>query len=195
MTLQQFQQATASKLSQASDVKVDPPQCADALKSTQPDTDNVKDLVAEAATTQGGGQGMATIEAIMTGDAANGAVEKLNAAIKNCPKITITSPKIGQATVTFDKLDVSKIVDQAAAAKFTTTLTPPGHSAVTVPALIGAVQDGDPLVLLVNAAVNTTGGATQSSGQPASPSVDPPDTAAFTSLLRKAYTTEKSALN
>jgi len=150
--------------------------------------------VAEAATTQSSGHGMATIEAIATGDLVNGATDKLKATIKNCPKITVSSPKIGQATVTFDKLDVSKIGDRAAAAKFTTTITPPGHSAVTVPALIGAVQDGDRLVLLINAAANAPGGAANQSSGAAQATPAPPDTAAFTALLQKAYTTEHHAL-
>lgn len=195
LTLQQFQQATSGKLSQAGDLKVDPPQCADALKTTQTDTDKVKDLVAEAATTQSGGQRMATVEAIMTGDAVNGAVDKLTAAIKNCSKITVSSSQMGQATVEFAKIDVSKVGDQAAAAQVTTTITPPGHAKVTVPALIGAARDSDRLVLLINAVANNpAGGANQSSGA-AQPNVAPPDTAAFTSLLQKAYTTEKKALD
>lgn len=192
MTLQQFQQATASKLSQASGLKVDPPQCADALKSTQPDPNKIKDLVAEAATAQSGGQGTVTVEAIATGDVVDGATGKLDDAAQNCPKITITSPQLGQATVEFSKIDVSKISGKAAAVQSTTTITSPGHSAVTVPALIGAVQDGDRLVLLMNAEANNPAAA-QSSGA-AQPSVAPPDTAAFTSLLQKAYTTEKNAL-
>jgi hypothetical protein len=192
MTLQQFRQATSSRLSQAGDLKVDPPQCADALKSTQPDPDKIKDLVAEAAISQGGGQGTITVEAIATGDLVDGATGKLDAAVQNCPKVTITSPQVGQATVEFSRIDVSKIADKAAAVQFTTTITPPGRSAVTVPALIGAVQDGDRLVMLINAVADNPAAA-QSSGA-AQPSVAPPDTAAFTSLLQKAYTTEKNAL-
>jgi hypothetical protein len=192
MTLQQFQQATQGKLSQAADLKVDPPQCADALKSTQPDPNRIKDLVAEAATAENGGQGAITVEAIATGDLVDGATGKLDAAVQDCPKITITSPQIGQATVEFSKIDVSKVAGKAAAVQFTTTITPPGHSAVTVPALVGAVQDRDRLVMLIVAAANNPEAA-QSSGA-AQPSVAPPDTATFTSLLQKAYTTEKNAL-
>jgi hypothetical protein len=193
MTLQQFQQATAGKLSQAADLKVDPPQCADALKSTHPDTSKIKDLVAEAATTQNGRHGTVTVEAIATGDLVHGATGQLDDALKNCPKVTVSSPKIGQATVEFTKIDVSSIGGKAVALQVTTTITPPGHSAVTVPALIGAVPDGDRLVLLINAVANNPNAAAQSSGA-AQPSVAPPDTAAFTSLLQKAYTTEKHAL-
>ena len=194
MTLQQFQQATQGKLSQATGLKVDPPQCADALKSTHPDTSKIKDLVAEAATTQSGGQGTVTVEAIATGDLVDGSIGKLDDAVQNCKKVTVSSPQIGQATVEFAKIDVSKIGDKAAAVQVTTTIAPPGHSAVTVPALIGAAQDGDRLVLLINAVANDPNAAAQSSGG-AQPSVAPPDTAAFTSLLRKAYTTEKHALD
>lgn len=193
LTLQQFQQATQGKLSQAAGLKVDPPQCADALKSTHPDTSKIKDLVAEAATTQSGDQGMVTVEAIATGDLVDGSIGKLDDAVQKCPKVTVSSPQIGQATVEFTKLDVSRIGDKAAAVQVTTTITPPGHSAVTVPALIGAAQDGNRLVLLINAVANNPNAAAQSSGA-AQPTPAPPDTAAFTSLLQKAYSTEKHAL-
>jgi len=123
-----------------------------------------------------------------------GATGKLDDALKNCPKVTVSSPKIGQATVEFTKIDVSSIGGKAVALQVTTTITPPGRSAVTLPALIGAVPDGDRLVLLINAVANNPNAAAQSSGA-AQPSVAPPDTAAFTSLLQKAYTTEKNALD
>jgi hypothetical protein len=192
MTLQQFRQTTSGTLSRAGDLKVDPPQCADALKSTQPDPNKIKDLVAEAATAHNGSQGAITVEAIATGDLVDGATATLDAAVQNCPEITLTSPQLGQATVEFSRVDVSKVADKAAAVQFTTTITPPGHSAVTVPALIGAVQDGDRLVMLIVAAASSPAAA-ESSGA-AQPSVAPPDTAAFTSLLQKAYRTEKDAL-
>jgi hypothetical protein len=194
LTLQQFQQATSGKLGQAPGLTVDPPQCAAALKSTQPETDKVKDLVAEAATTRSGTQGTVTVEAIATGDLVDGAIGQMTTTVQNCPKVTVTSPQFGRATVEFSRIDVSKIADRAAAVQFTTTITPPGQPSVTVPALIGAVRDGDRLVMLVDAVAGNPGGAASPSGGTAQPSVAPPDTAAFTSLLQKAYTTEKDAL-
>jgi hypothetical protein len=50
---------------------------------------------------------------------------------------------------------------------------------MTVPALIGAVQDGKRLLLLATVATDGT----------------PPDEAAFTSLLQKAVSTEQKALD
>jgi hypothetical protein len=188
LTLQQFQQATSGKLGTAGGVTVDPPRCAGALRSTQTDPSRVKDLVAEAATTRGSDRGTVTVEAIATGALVDGAVDELNSAVQSCPEVTVRSGQLGRATVKFSKIDVSKIAEKAAAVQFTTTVTPPGHDAVTVPAVIGAVQDGDRLVLLLDAAASN--GAASSSGTSAAP----PDTAAFTSLLRKAYETERNAL-
>jgi hypothetical protein len=181
MTLQQFKQAAAGQLAQASGLQVNPPQCADALRTTQPDVDQVKDVVAQSASQQGS----ATIEAILSGGSADGAADKLKTAISSCPRIDISSPQLGTATVTFTPLDVSKVSDQAAAAQYTVTVTPPNHAPVTVPALIAVAQDQDRLVLLMTATGQgaTTGTAT------------PPDPNAFTALFGKAYSAEKKALD
>lgn len=184
MTLQQFKQATAGQLGQTAGLQVNPPQCAGALQTTQPNVDQVKDLVAQSATQQGS----ITVEAIMTGDSADGAVAKLKTAMTSCPKIDITAPQIGTASLTFTPLDVSSVSDQAAAAQYTLTVTPPNHAPVTVPALIAAVQDHDRLVLLMTVAAN----AATAAGAPAPAA---PDTSAFTTLFGKAYDTEKKALD
>lgn len=186
LTLQQFQQATSSKLGSATDVQVNPPQCASALNSAQPNTDQIKDLVAQAATAQGS----VTVEAILTGNAVNGAVDKLKAATTNCQKVTATSPQIGTATVTFAPIDVSSVSGQAAAAQLTTTVQPPNKPAVTVPALVGLAQDKDRLILLVTASPSAGNGAAPPPSQ-----TGPPDQASFTQLLKKAYDTEKQALD
>jgi hypothetical protein len=184
MTLQQFKQATAGQLGQASGLQVTPPQCASALQTTQPDVDQVKDLVAESATQQGS----ATIEAIMSGSSVDGAADKLKTAMSSCPKIDISAPQLGTATLTFAPLDVSSVSDQAAGAQYTLTVTPPNHPAVTLPALIAVGQDHDRLVLLMTVAAsdaNATGG----------PPPAAPDTTAFTTLFGKAWSTEKKALD
>ena len=184
LTLQQFKQAAAGKLSQAGGLQVNPPQCASALQTTRPDVDQVKDAVAQSATQQG----TATIEAIMTGSSLDGAAAKLKTAMTNCPKIDITAPQLGTATLTFAPLDVSGVSDQAAGAQYTMTITPPNHAPVTLPALIAVAQDKDRLVLLMTVAAGDAaagGGATPA----------PPDPTAFTALFGKAYTTEKKALD
>lgn len=184
MTLQQFKQATAGQFGQAAGLQVSPPQCATALQTTQPDVDQVKDLVAQSANQQGS----VTVEAIMSGSSVSGAVDKLKTALSSCPKIDITAPQLGTATVTFTPLDVSGVSDQAAAAQYTVTIAPPNHAPVTVPALIAAAQDHDRLVLLMTIAANDVNA--QGGPPPATP-----DTNAFTTLFGKAYSTEKKALD
>lgn len=104
--------------------------------------------------------------------------------------MTVTSPQGGGAVLTFSPLDVSSVGGQAAGVMYTTTVSAPGQPGVSVPALVGGVQDGDCVVLLITANAKapsaTTGTAT------ATP--PPPDPAAFTTLLKQAYTTEKKAL-
>jgi hypothetical protein len=75
--------------------------------------------------------------------------------------------------------------------RYTTSITKPDGGTATVPALIGAVEDGDRLVVLISAAIPaglTAAGGT-GSGSPAT--LDP---AAFAKLIEKAYQAEADAL-
>ena len=128
-----------------------------------------------------------TLEAIMTGAAANSAVDGLKNTLANCAQVTATSAQIGQATVQFSPVDASGIGAQAAAASYTTTVTPPNQPAITVPALVGVVRDGDRLILLLSA--NADAASVNGGPPPAAP-----DQAAFIDLLKNAYTTQHEAL-
>jgi hypothetical protein len=91
----------------------------------------------------------------------------------------VKTPSSGAVTLTFTSIPIKNMGDDAAAVRLTTTLTKPDGSKLTVPALLGAVEDHHRLLLLITAG---TGGAT-------------PDQAAFTALLEKAYSTQASALD
>jgi hypothetical protein len=82
-------------------------------------------------------------------------------------------------TLTFQSIPVKELGDDAAAVQLITTLTKPDGSKLSVPALLGAVEDHHRLLLLITAG---TGGVA-------------PDQAAFTALLEKAYRTQASALD
>jgi hypothetical protein len=174
LTLEQLKQTTSTLGASTAGVQVSPDSCAAAVQGTAPDYSKVDDLAAQAATGSGG----ATIEALMTGGPAKGAVEKLTGAAAACPQATVTSPQ-GTVTLTFQSVPVRKMGDDAAAVQLTTALTKPDGTSTTVPALIGAVEDHGRLLMLVTAAGN---GAA-------------PDQAAFTALLEKAYATQAHALD
>ena len=86
-------------------------------------------------------------------------------------------------TVTFEQLPVPDLGDGAAALRFTTVVALPDGTQVSVPALLGAVEDGDRVVVLTSFAAD-----------PAAAGV-PLDVAAFTSLLEQAYETQADALD
>jgi hypothetical protein len=175
LTLEQLKQNTSALgAGSTAGLQVDPPSCAAAVQGTSPNYDQVKDLAAQSALSTGG----ATVEALMTGGPATGAAEKLGGAAAACPQATLTLPQSGQATITFTTVQIKDMGDDTAALQMTTSLTKPDGTRASVPALIGAVEDSDRLLLLITAGTN---GAA-------------PDQASFTSLLEKAYSTEHAAL-
>jgi hypothetical protein len=174
LTLEQLKQTTSGLGASTAGVQVSPDACAAAVQGTTPDFSKVGDLAAQSAVGSGG----ATIEALMTGGPAKGAVDKLSGATAACPQATVTSPQ-GTVTLTFSSLPLKKMGDDAAALQLTTALTKPDGTSASVPALLGAVEDHGRLLLLVTA--GTAGAA--------------PDQAAFTALLEKAYSTQAHALD
>jgi hypothetical protein len=156
-------------------VQVTPPECATALQAVRPDVAGIDDLAVETAT----GQGSLTAEALLSGGPAGSAVGTVRDLLAGCAQVQVTAPRLGQASIAVAPVQLGKLGDAAAAVRVTVVVTRPEHPAMTVPALVGAVQDGDRLLLLATVATNGT----------------PPDEAAFTSLLRKAVSTEHDALD
>jgi hypothetical protein len=157
----------------ADDVRISPESCTGAVEGTQPPLDEFEDVAGVSATTAAS----VTVEVLVRGGPTEGAAAQLAEAAANCPEAQISSPQIGTATVTFAPLEVGDLGDGAAALQYTTTVTQPDGSVVTVPALVGTVEDDDRLVVLVSFAA---GGA--------------PDTAAFVDLMAEAYQTQADAL-
>jgi hypothetical protein len=89
----------------------------------------------------------------------------------------VTSPELGEATLTFENLDTPDVGDAVAVMRYTTTLTQGGQE-VSVPALAGLVQDGDRLITLLTIATDGSS----------------PDAAAFTSLLEQAFEVQAEEL-
>ncbi|MGY2082462.1 hypothetical protein [Blastococcus sp. SYSU DS0539] len=162
----------------AEDLQITPESCRAAVDGTQPDLDDFDDLAAHSATTGAS----STVEMLVRGGPTEDAVAQLAGAAERCPEAQVSSPQFGQATITFEDLPVDDLGDGSALLRYTTTLTGPGGSQVAVPTLIGAVEDGDRLLLLLTIDAGQTGvGAT--------------DPAAFADLLAQAYETQADALD
>ncbi|MBN1093244.1 hypothetical protein JKP75_12165 [Blastococcus sp. TML/M2B] len=162
------------------DVEIMPDACNSAVQGTQPDLEDFEDIAAVSAT-----QGTsAVVEMLVRGGPTRGTVEALAGAAERCPEAQVTSPDIGSATVRFQDLPVADLGDGAAALRYTTVVALPDGTELAVPALLGAVEDGDRLVVLTQLAVDPTGAAT--------PELDD---AAFTALLEQAYRAQSDALD
>ncbi len=155
-------------------VQITPEACASAVQGTQPAVEDFEDVAAQSAT-----RGTAvTAQVLMRGGPTDGAVDVLTNSVAACPQAQVTSPDIGQATITFEALPVPELGDASAAVRLTTTIAQPDGTQVSVPTLIGLVEDGDRLMTLVSL---DQGGAA-------------PDPAAFTALLQEGYEVQADAL-
>lgn len=162
------------------DVQVTPEACGAAVQGTQPDLADFDDIAAVSA--QEGTE--VVVEMLVRGGPTEGTVDQLAGAAERCPEAQISSPEIGQATVLFEDLPVADLGDGAAAVRYTTVVALPDGSQLSVPALLGAVEDGDRLVVLTSLAVDPTGAE-----------VPPLDADAFVALLEQAYETQAAALD
>ena len=152
---------------------VSPEACADILSVTQPPIDDYEDVAAQSATVGA----TTTVEVLLEGAGTDRAVTTLTKAVENCPEAQISSPELGDATLTFETLDAPAVGDAGAAVRYTTTLTQGGQE-VSVPALVGVVQEGDRVITLLTIATDGSS----------------PDAAAFTSLLQQAFEVQADQL-
>ncbi|KQS71323.1 hypothetical protein ASG41_20180 [Modestobacter sp. Leaf380] len=166
--------AGAASAADAGDVTITPESCDQAVDGSQI---GVEDLDAFAAQSVTGAQST-SVQLISIGGDQDDPVGTLAAAAAECPQATISSPEIGSATITFAAVPVPDLGDGAAALSYTTTVTGPDGAPLTIPAVVGIVQDGDRLITLVT--LSPTGAV---------------DTAAFATLLEDAYDFQAAALD
>lgn len=162
-----------------SDVQVTPESCDAAVQGTQPDLDDFDETAAVSAT-----EGTTVVvEMLIRGGPIEGTVDALAGAAERCPEAQLSSPDIGTARVLFEALPVADLGDGAAALRYTTVVVAPDGTEITVPALLGAVEDGDRLIVLTSLAVDPTGAAVQL------------DADAFVALLEQAYRAQADVLD
>lgn len=161
------------------DVEIQPEECRASVDSTQPDLSAFDDVAALSASAGP----VATVEMLLRGGPTEDVTASLSEAAERCPEAAITSPEFGEATLTFEDLPVDDLGNGAALARLTTAITAPDGTEITVPTLIGMVEDGDRLVVLVSVVVDPTQGEAAA-----------PDPAEFAALLAQAYETQADAL-
>ena len=179
---EQLEQGAGLAASGAEDLQITPEACAGAVAGTQPKFDDFDDVAAQSAT----GAAATTVQILVRGGPTEGGAGQLATAAERCPQAQVTSPQFGQATITFEQLPVDDLGDAAALLRYTTVVSAPDGTSVTVPALIGAVEDGDRLLILMSLETAALAG-----GAPGAP-VDP---AAFAGLLAQAHDTQAEALD
>lgn len=162
------------------DVEVTPAECDVAVEGTQPDFADFEDVAAVSATENT----TVVVEMLIRGGPVEGSVDQLAEAAQRCPEAQISSPDVGEARVVFEQVPVPELGDGSAALRYTTVVGLPDGTELSVPALLGAVEDGDRLVFLMSLAVDPTGAAAA-----------PLDTDAFTALLEQAYDKQADALD
>ncbi|SNS40254.1 hypothetical protein SAMN04488107_2409 [Geodermatophilus saharensis] len=175
LTEAQLAQGAAAAGSATEDLQVTPPECAPAVQGTQPSFDEYDDVAAQVAVLGT----VTTVQALASGGPAEDALDGFGQQLDRCRSVQVTSPEVGTVTIAFDELTVPELGDGSAGVTFSTTATGPDGQQVTVPALVGMVQDGDRVLVLLR--TDTSGGR-----------LDP---TAFTDLLAQAHDTQAAALD
>jgi hypothetical protein len=154
-------------------VEITPESCAGAVEGTQPDIEDFDDAAGLNAT-----DGVTTIvEVLLEGEETEGAADQLAASPETCPEATISSPQFGEATVAFEAVATPDLGDGAAVVRYVTTLEQNGTE-VSIPTLVGVVEDGDRAVTLLTLAADGS----------------EPDEAEFLALLERAYEVQAEQL-
>lgn len=165
--------AAGSANSSLEGATITPEACAAAVQKSQPSVEDIDGFAAQTATS-----GTTISVEVITQGAPGDPVADLASAVQTCPQATISSPELGSATITFATLDVPDLGDGSAAITYTTVVTGPDGSQLSIPAQVGVVADGDRAVTLVSTSLGGTLDAT-----------------AFGELLRQAYEYQSEQLD
>ena len=183
ITREQLRHGAGAAAAGVESLQFTPAECAAAVQGTQPEFDDFGDVAAQTATTGSA----TTVEVLVRGGPTKDTVDLLKAAAERCPQAQITAPEFGQATIIFESIPVEDLGDGAALLRYTTAVSLPDGTQATIPALIGAVQDDDRLLVLMNLQTSALSGGAVADAAPMDP-------AAFTGLLEQAYEVQAEAL-
>ncbi|MFW3169637.1 hypothetical protein [Geodermatophilus sp. CPCC 206100] len=129
--------------------QLDPGGCADLLAALQAAAAEGVDDAAGQAVLEGD---RVTVQGLVSGAAAEGAVATVAGSLPGCERASVSVPERGAATLTVGDVREPDLGDAAVEVSATVDATLPDGRQVSVPVLAALVQDGDRVLALATAA-------------------------------------------
>ena len=152
---------------------VTPPECGEGLGATTVSPEDFGVVVAQTATAPDG----VTVEVLAESEQAGGTAPAFDELVERCPRVTVDAPDGTSVTIDFAAFDVPDLGDVSDGLRFTTDVSAPDGTRLTVPSLMAVAGDGRRQVFLQRTGADST----------------PLDEAAFTALFEQAVRAARDA--
>lgn len=152
---------------------VTPPECGQGLGATTVSPEDFGVVVAQSATAPDG----VTVEVLAESEQAQGTDPQFDQLVEQCPQVTVEAPDGTTVTIDFALLEVPELGDASGGVRFTTAVSAPDGTELTVPSLLAVALDGPRTVFLQRTGADS----------------EPLDEAAFTDLFEQAFQTQQDA--
>jgi hypothetical protein len=118
-----------------------------------------------------------TVEVLAESEQVADAAPRLDELVEQCPQVTVEVPDGTSVTIEFAAFEVPELGDASDGLRFTTAVSAPDGTQVTVPSLLAVASEGQRLVFLQRTSADSA----------------PLDEAAFTDLFEQAFRTARDA--
>ena len=152
---------------------VTPPECGEGLGATTVSPEDFGVAVAQSATAPDG----VTVEVLAESEQVGDTAPRFDELVEQCPRITVDAPDGTSVTVDFAAFEVPAVGDTSDGLRFTTAVSAPDGTQLTVPSLLAVATEGQRMVFLQRTGADST----------------PLDEAAFTGLFEQAVQTAQDA--
>ena len=152
---------------------VTPPECGQGLGATTVSPEDFGVVVAETATAPDG----VTVEVLAESEQVGDTAPRFDELVEQCPRITVDAPDGTSVTVDLAAFEVPAVGDTSDGLRFTTAVSAPDGTQLTVPSLLAVATEGQRMVFLQRTGADST----------------PLDEAAFTGLFEQAVQTAQDA--
>ncbi len=152
---------------------VTPPACGEGLGATTVSPEDFGVAVAQTATAPDG----VTVEVLAESDQVGDTAPRFDELVEHCPQVTVDAPDGSSVTVDFAAFEVPDVGDASDGLRFTTAVSAPDGTQITVPSLLAVATEGRRMVFLQRTGADST----------------PLDEAAFTDLFEQAVQTAQGA--